>query len=106
MICIDPEISCLKNRNWRWDVVTHLFSDVGDLDELHMFARTIGLKKCWFQGRANTPHYDLSPGMRQAAIRAGAAQLTREAACVIFKRNRLAAQSASSAKSADKNARK
>ena len=38
---------------------THMISDVG-LDELHEFAKKIGLKRCWFEGvRKKHPHYDL-----------------------------------------------
>lgn len=38
---------------------------------LHEFAAIIGLKRAWFQPRS-TPHYDLTPSKRRAAIRAGA----------------------------------
>ena len=38
------------------------------LDELHKFAGSIGLKRCWFHKH----HYDLTPGKRFQAMRAGA----------------------------------
>ena len=36
----------------------HLATD-GDLEELHREARRIGLKRAWFQGGENHPHYDV-----------------------------------------------
>lgn len=44
----------------------------GPLDELHDFARRIGLKPAWYQPHPLAPHYDLTPGRREAAIAAGA----------------------------------
>jgi len=40
-------------------------------DELHAFARKIGLKKEWYQDH-RIPHYDLMRGKKQKAIQAGA----------------------------------
>jgi hypothetical protein len=37
---------------------THLVSD-RSLDELHLFARLIGLKKEWFQFHPKHSHYDI-----------------------------------------------
>lgn len=38
----------------------HLIAD--SLSELHDFAKSIGLKRCWFQNKRgkNHPHYDLT----------------------------------------------
>jgi len=85
---VDGNRACLPNRNWRWNTVCHLFCD-GDLDELHAFAESIGLKRSWFQARKEEigrhklkpwqrAHYDLTPGMRQKALRAGANEATQE----------------------------
>jgi hypothetical protein len=49
----------------------HLVSDKS-LEELHEFAGRIGLKRAWFQ----RDHYDLTPGMRVRAVRAGAVEVT------------------------------
>lgn len=46
-------------------------SGLGDVEELHAFAARIGLRRAWFQS-GSTPHYDLTPGRRAAALRAGA----------------------------------
>jgi len=43
-----------------------------DLNMLHFFAKEIGLKRAWFQEHPFVPHYDLTPGKRAMAIRAGA----------------------------------
>jgi hypothetical protein len=48
----------------------HLTAD--SIDELHAFARRIGLRRGWFQDHALAPHYDLTPARRERAIAAGA----------------------------------
>ncbi|HEY0641295.1 MAG TPA: DUF4031 domain-containing protein [Pseudonocardiaceae bacterium] len=55
----------------RW---SHLVTDSGDVTELHLFARRLGLRLAWFQpGRtAWRPHYDLTNSRRTAALHAGA----------------------------------
>jgi len=47
----------------------HLTAD--DIDELHAFARRLGLKRAWFQPRSS-PHYDLTPKRRERALELGA----------------------------------
>jgi Protein of unknown function (DUF4031) len=58
----------------RW---SHLVTDSPDIEELHVFARRIGLKREWFQeytkvGHLYRPHYDVTEGKRTDAILAGA----------------------------------
>jgi hypothetical protein len=53
----------------------HMVAD--DLGELHLMAELIGMKREWFQGRASTPHYDLSLTKRAEAIKHGAVELSR-----------------------------
>ena len=62
----------------------HLFADT--LQELHDFAGKIGLEFAWFQthrrkdGTYGIPHYDLTPGKHNQAIKSGAILLSdREA---------------------------
>jgi Protein of unknown function (DUF4031) len=57
----------------RW---SHLFSDVNDLGELHQFAQSIGLRRCWFQDKKSGPHYDVTERMRHRAIQAGACPIS------------------------------
>lgn len=55
---------------------SHLFADT--LDELHAFARSLALRRAWFQyAPGKLPHYDLTPGKHWQAIRAGATFLDR-----------------------------
>jgi hypothetical protein len=49
----------------------HLTTDSA-LDELHAFARVIGMRRSWFQDHAIAPHYDLTPSRREEALRRGA----------------------------------
>jgi hypothetical protein len=72
-VYVDNLRPSLKNKNWRYDKACHLMSD--SIDELHLFASKIGLKRSWFQ--SNTlPHYDLTRRMRARAIDFGAVEIT------------------------------
>lgn len=62
-----PRTAQAKKHGSQW---CHLMTD-GDLEELHQFAESIGLKRSWFQ-RSSVPHYDLTPSKRLLAIKNGA----------------------------------
>jgi len=50
------------------------------IEELHEFAKKIGLKREWFQGEGRNkfrPHYDVKRGMVSKAVSAGAIKVTR-----------------------------
>jgi hypothetical protein len=49
----------------------HLTTD-GDLDELHAFAKRLGMRREWFQPHILAPHYDLTPERRAKALQLGA----------------------------------
>ena len=51
----------------------HMMADT--LDELHLMARTLGLKEAWFQP-ASYPHYDLCTNKREKAVELGAQEIT------------------------------
>lgn len=51
------------------DGACHMMADT--LEELHAMAARIGLRRAWFQPRSS-PHYDLTPAKREAALAAGA----------------------------------
>lgn len=51
----------------------HLAADT--LDELHEFAKKIGLKRDWFQDHPKHPHYDLLGCMTTKAEKHGAAKI-------------------------------
>ena len=48
----------------------HLTADT--VEELHAFARAIGLRRGWFQDHPLHPHYDLTESRRGRALAAGA----------------------------------
>lgn len=49
----------------------HLISDES-IEELHKFAKKLGLKRSWFQDHKKHPHYDLtSIRMKEKAIKMG-----------------------------------
>lgn len=54
----------------------HLTAD--SLDELHAFAARIGLRRSWAQlpPEHRIPHYDLTAGRREAALAAGAVEVS------------------------------
>ncbi|KPL02551.1 MAG: hypothetical protein AMK75_02645 [Planctomycetes bacterium SM23_65] len=64
MIMVD-ELRRYRSGSW-----CHLTTD-GDIEELHVFAQRIGLKREWFQN-VRVPHYDLRPSLRRKALAAGA----------------------------------
>jgi hypothetical protein len=53
----------------------HLATD-GALDELHAFARSIGVPRMAFHSSAKHPHYDLREHHRSLAIAAGAVEVS------------------------------
>ena len=57
----------VKRHGCRW---CHLFGT--DLEELHLFAKGIGLRKEWFQDKPGFPHYDITPVKRNMALLRGA----------------------------------
>lgn len=56
-----------RKHGHRW---SHMFGD--DVEELHQFARGIGLKRSYFQDKPGFPHYDITPTKRNLAILRGA----------------------------------
>jgi hypothetical protein len=54
----------------------HMTADT--IEELHGFARKIGVNKCWFEtSRSGIPHYDLNATNRGEALRHGALEWQR-----------------------------
>lgn len=60
---------------WRGKYWCHLTAD--SLSELHEFADRLGLQRSWFQAPPKTPHphYDLTEGKREQALKLGAVEL-------------------------------
>ena len=61
--------------SWRGQLWCHLLAD--SLDELHQFAKSIGLKKEWFQGHTKYPHYDMNENRRKIAVKKGAIEIDK-----------------------------
>lgn len=61
---------------WRGRAWCHLVADT--LEELHSFAKQLGLKRQWFQHRSFYPHYDVTMLVRQRALHLGAIDADRE----------------------------
>lgn len=74
-VYVDDLMTCIPNANWRWSKSCHLIADT--VDELHVFARRIGMKRAWFQNGSRLPHYDLNENRRRIAVREGAVELDR-----------------------------
>ena len=63
----------------------HLMADLGadaggrivsaDTEELHQFARAIGLQRSWYQDEPRHPHYDVFGSRPAAALKAGAIEV-------------------------------
>lgn len=65
-------------------VMCHMIADT--LDELHLMAAKVGMRREWFQDIPNHPHYDLSKSKRALAISYGAVEIDgRELVAIIRK---------------------
>ncbi|BCO29787.1 hypothetical protein MIZ03_4711 [Rhodoferax lithotrophicus] len=64
------------NILWRNAYWCHMLAD--SLEELHLFAKHLGVKRHWFHRNASYPHYDITREMRDYAINQGALIGSRE----------------------------
>lgn len=74
-VYVDPLMNHGGSATFRWKRSCHLFAD--SLDELHAFAKSIGMKKEWFQPNKTVDHYDLNENRHRIALLKGAIQLDR-----------------------------
>ncbi len=51
----------------------HMTADAEE--ELHRFARALGIERRWYQNKGYKWHYDLDPVRRELAVRRGAQQI-------------------------------
>lgn len=70
-IYVDNSRVPFKGKIW-----CHLMAD--SLEELHSFASTIGIKRCWFHSSASYPHYDITIEKKQIALSNGASLADRK----------------------------
>lgn len=67
------------NERWNWAQSCHMVAD--SEEELHAFAKRLGLKRQWFQNKHPNPrlwHYDLTTNKRRQALQLGAQEITRQ----------------------------
>lgn len=78
-IYVDPLFATQPSQKWPYRQACHLTADT--VEELHAFAKKLGLKRIWFQGHHRNPlfwHYDLTENKRRQAILLGAVSLTTQ----------------------------
>ena len=82
-VYVDDAIWHWQGRKW-----CHLLAD--DIDELHRFAREIGLQRISYQGPPKTPspHYDLTAYERGVALRRGAIACDRTTVVMVLRQLR------------------
>jgi Protein of unknown function (DUF4031) len=82
-VYVDDAIWDRYGRKW-----CHLLAD--DIDELHRFARALGLHRSSYQGPPKTehPHYDVTAFERSRAIAYGAEPCDRTVAVMIVRKLR------------------
>ncbi|MDO9410995.1 MAG: DUF4031 domain-containing protein [Pseudolabrys sp.] len=82
-VYVDDAIWDWHGRKW-----CHLLAD--DIDELHRFAREIGLHRISYQGppRTANPHYDITGFERSRALARGAIASDRTAIVTVLRQLR------------------
>ena len=83
-VYVDDAIWDFSGLKW-----CHLLAD--DTDELHRFARALGVHRVSYQGPPKTaiPHYDITGHERSRAISLGAKVCTRQEIVAIVRRVRV-----------------
>jgi hypothetical protein len=76
MIYVDNLFGCKPTSTWPYMQACHLMGD--SEEELHTFAASLGLLRCWYQRDHVIPHYDLTPRMRALAVRLGAQEIASQ----------------------------
>lgn len=69
-----------KNSSSGW---SHMISE--SIDELHIFAKKVGLKFEWFQDKPGKPHYDIRGSVRKKALVYGAVEVSPKEIVKILK---------------------
>ena len=79
-VYVDDAIWRRHGRKW-----CHLLAD--DIDELHRFARELGLHRSSYQGAPKTtkPHYDITGFERNRALRCGAIACDRAVIVMVLR---------------------
>jgi len=79
-VYVDPLLDWPKTKKWPYGAVSHMYAD--NEEELHAFAKSMGLKRAWCsditQPESALLHYDLTPGMRKKAVAYGAREVDHD----------------------------
>ena len=84
-VFVDGLRACPKAVEWKWPDSCRLYTLPGWLEDLHVFAQSIGLRREWFQSHATMPHYDLTEVRRRRAIELGAVAATRRDVAMVIR---------------------
>lgn len=74
-VYVDPIMNHGGSATFRWKQSCHMYADT--LEELHAFAKRIGMKLAWFQTGGRLDHYDLTIARRAMAVKFGAIETDR-----------------------------
>ena len=80
MVYVDDAVWSWQGLKW-----CHLLAD--DIDELHRFARRLGISLASYQGppKTSAPHYDLTGFERSRALALGAKRCSRQEIVAVFR---------------------
>ena len=74
-VYVDPMFNHGGSETFRWKRSCHMYADT--LEELHVMADLIGMKRSWFQDSPSLQHYDLVESRRIVAVKNGAVEHDR-----------------------------
>ena len=80
---VDPLVECVQSKDWPYKKSCHMYAT--STYELHKVAKGIGLKREWFQGDGEFPHYDLTGSKRIKALATGEVHETSVEFTIAFK---------------------
>lgn len=61
----------------------HMVADT--IEELHSFAESIGVKRCWYHSSSKYKHYDLNEDQRKVAVCSGAIEISSKELITLIK---------------------
>jgi hypothetical protein len=73
-VYVDQLVTRAKPWAWEQRQSCHMIAD--SEEELHAFARKLGMSRSWFHDQSRWPHYDLTPSRRISALQKGAQVIT------------------------------
>lgn len=71
---------------YRGMIMCHMVAD--SVDELHVMAEKLGLKRSWFQTDSSLLHYDICQAKRKLALQLGAQEIDRRSLVEMIRRHR------------------